>query len=164
MTRRASVPIEQRSYGIYYAVFAGFLFLGTVWAVVDEVSTRRPWKETQREYRALAAAQLRERLDQAHAQFDSSAAADLSRQLAAAQDSMNSPAYALLTRAYDGVLEQLIRENRAYQFAKSRGDEAYYFYKKSVHEGKEDPGEKEKLTRNEAEMAAHMALVTRLEA
>ena len=164
MKRRASVPIEQRSYGIYYAVFAGFLFLGTVWAVVDEVSTRRPWKETQREYKALAAAHVRERLDQAHAQFDSSAAADLSSQLAAARDSMNSPVYALLMRASDGVLEQLIRENRAYQFAKSRGDEAYYFYKKSVREGKEDPGEKEKLTRNEAEMAAHMALVTRLEA
>ena len=41
--KRASRPIEERNYSIYYIIFAGFLFLGTMWAVVDEVVTRRPW-------------------------------------------------------------------------------------------------------------------------
>jgi len=162
-TKRSQIPIEQRNYSAYYLIFAGFLFLGTIWAVVDEVSARRPWKDVQREYGALAARNLKERLDQAAADMDSTALNELAVKLAAAQDSMKGPAYVAFTGEYDFVLEDLINENRKYQFAKSRGDEAYYFYKKSVHEGDEDQHQKTLLATNEAEMAEHMRVITRLE-
>ncbi|MEW6512263.1 MAG: c-type cytochrome [Bacteroidota bacterium] len=161
---RAQVPIEQRNYSVAYIVFAGALFLGTMWAVVDEVSTRRPWKEVQEEYAALAKARITERLDQAIADFDSTTYVDLSAQLAAAQDSMQGPLYTAVNEQYTAVLELLATENREYQFAKSRGDEAYYFYKKSLHEGDEDKKEKELLAENEVRMNAHMQVITRLEA
>jgi hypothetical protein len=57
-TKSALRPIEERNYSIYYIVFAGFLFLGTMWAVVDEVVTRRPWKDVQRDYQARRGARL----------------------------------------------------------------------------------------------------------
>lgn len=161
--QRSHIPIEQRNYSVHYIVFAGILFLGTMWAVVDEVSTRRPWKDVQRQYREVASSKVRERLDQAIADFDSSAFGEASGRLQAAQDSVNGPVYAGTLGAYNGVLVELARENRDYQFAKSRGDEAYYFFKKSLHEGGENPREKERLARDEEEMAVHMASIKILE-
>jgi hypothetical protein len=163
LPQRARRPIEERNYSVYYIVFAGFLFLGTMWAVVDEVITRRPWKDVQREYQVLATRKMKEQYDQAVADLDSSTYTDLSAKLAAAQDSMSSPAYTGALAAYDGVLGSLAKENRRFQFAKSRGDEAYYFYKKSLHEGEENAGEKERLARDESEMAAHQAVINALE-
>ncbi len=161
---RAQVPIEVRNYSVYYIVFAGLLFLGTMWAVVDEVTTRRPWKDVQRAYRQEAVTRVQQRVEQAVADFDSSKCNDLNAQLAAARDSVNGPVCTAASGEHTQVLEDLINENRRYQFAKSRGDEAYYFYKKALHEGGEDRKAKERLDRNESEMAGHMAVITRLEA
>ncbi len=161
--KRSQVPIESRNYSTYYFVFSGLLFLGTMWAVVDEVSTRRPWKEQQKQYYALLSSKVQERVNQAAADLDSSRLVELSAQLQVAQDSMNGPTYSGLQGKYNSTLKQLIDATRDYQFAKSRGDEAYYFYKKSVREGKEDLGQKKKLDTNEAEMAAHQVVMTQLE-
>jgi cbb3-type cytochrome oxidase cytochrome c subunit len=162
-THRAQRPIEERNYGPYYIAFAGFLFLGTMWAVVDEVITRRPWKDVQREYQVLALKKMTEEYDQAVTGLDSAAYMDLSARLAAAQDSMSSPVYTRALSDYDGVLTSLAAENRRFQFAKSRGDEAYYFYKKSLHEGEENPKEKDRLARDESEMASHQQVIAALE-
>ena len=162
--KRARVPIEQRDYSKYYLVFSGLLFLGTMWAVVDEVSTRRPWKDHQREYRSLAVARIGERIEQAYAELDSSSLLELDGEIKAARDSMHGSIYTSTMAHHNVTLEKLIDATREYQFAKSRGDEAYYFYKKSVHDGKEDPKEKATLEKNEAEMAAHQSDMTKLEA
>jgi len=161
--KRGARPIEERDYSTLYILFAGFLFLGTMWAVVDEVITRRPWKDVQRAYQDLAAAKMQEQENQAAAEMDSSALADRSAELAAAEDSIAGPAYRAALSRVDEVLDSLARENRRFQFAKSRGDEAYYFYKKSLHEGEEDLKEKSRLAADEAETAAHQAVIARLE-
>jgi cytochrome c2 len=161
--QRSHIPIEQRNYSVHYMVFAGILFVATLWAVVDEVSSRRPWKDVQRQYRTVAAAKVKERVDQAIADLDSSALSEASVRLQAAQDSVKGPVYGSVQGAYNRVLEELAKENRKYQFAKSRGDEAYYFYKKSVHEGGDDEKEKRRLAIDEAEMAGHMASIRLLE-
>ena len=163
-SKRAQIPIEQRNYGTYYAVFAGLLFVGTLWAVVDEVVTRRPWKEEQREYQHLAAQRYRDQLKQANADFDSSSYMEQTALLQAARDSMNSPRYLSLMKQYDDVLEQLNDATRDFQFAKSRDDEAYYFYKRSLHEGQADPGDKAKIEKNEAEMARKQSLINTFQA
>ena len=82
---RLKTPIEHRDYGAFYLLFAGLLFAGTLWAVVDEVVTRRPWKEGQREYFRVAAQQYQARLQQAIADFDSASYLDQAAQLRAAR-------------------------------------------------------------------------------
>jgi len=161
--KRAHIPIEQRNYSAYYLVFSGLLFLGTMWAVVDEVSTRRPWKEEQKQYDALARQKIQERIDQAAADLDSSSLAEAAAKIQAAKDSMAGVVYTGLMKVYNNTLEELTDETREYQFAKSRGDEAYYFYKRSVHQGKEDLQQKAKLDENEKVMTKHQEVIKVLE-
>jgi cytochrome c2 len=162
--KRAHIPIESRNYSVYYLVFSGLLFLGTVWAVVDEVSTRRPWKDYQREYRTMLVQKVQEQLNEEIAYFDSLSYYEIAGQVQAAQDSMRTPHYQALQREYTRVLEDIVESTREYQFAKSRGDEAYYFYKRSVREGREDLRQKARLERNEADMARHLELTRAHEA
>jgi mono/diheme cytochrome c family protein len=162
-TKRAQIPIEQRNYSTFYIVFSLLLFVGTVWAVVDEVSTRRPWKVVQHEYRSLAQARVHDRVTQAAAEIDSSALHDAERAVRVAQDSMAGQTYASLMNSYNGVLEKLAYETREYQFAKSRGDEAYYFYKRSLHEGAPSASEKAKLDEDERVMSGHQKNINTLE-
>ena len=133
-----------------------------MWAVVDEVSTRRPWKDHQREYRSLATAAVNERLMEAYADVDSVSLQEFDVEIQAIRDSMEGPAYRSVLNQYNATLEDLIDETREFQFAKSRGDEAYYFYKKSVHDGAEDLSQKRVLEENEEEMARHQVVMTRL--
>jgi len=150
--KRAQTPIEERDYSGFYLLFSGLLFVGTMWAVVDEVSTRRPWKEYQREYYGMMQTAIGEQLEFAETYVDSASLLEYRQELAALDDSMKAPAYTSLLAARTAVLEELVDLNREFQFSKSRGDEAYYFYKKSVREGSEDLSEKKALEGNEAEM------------
>ncbi len=162
--KRAQVPIEQRNYSTYYLVLSSLLFLGTMWAVVDEIATRRPWKRYQKDYAQVADTLIQQRIDQSVADIDSAALNEAKAQLKAAQDSLSGERYKLTMKEWEKTTENLINETREYQFAKSRGDEAYYFYKKSVHEGREDVGQKKKLEVNEAEMTKHQVVMNSLQA
>jgi len=160
---KAQTPIESRNYSKYYILFSGLLFLGTMWAVVDEVSARRPWKEYQKQYYDTLTTRINERLEEEIMYLDSLSLEEADAEVQTARDSMSGPTYVGLMNQYNDTLEKLTDANREFQFAKSRGDEAYYFYKKSMHEGSEDLGEKRKLDENEAEMAVHQAAITTLE-
>jgi chromosome segregation ATPase len=135
-----------------------------MWAVVDEVSTRRPWKDHQKEYMVLAETKIQQRLDEAIAEVDSFTLEELTEELQVAKDSMTSATYTKAMAQYNSTLEELADVRREYQFAKSRGDEAYYFYKKSVREGAEDLDEKAKLEEHEADVEKYQAGITDLEA
>lgn len=162
--KRAKIPIESRNYGPYYLLFSGLLFLGTMWAVVDEVSTRRPWKDEQRKYSSMLSAKVQERLEAAVADMDSMSYHDYVEELRVAEDSLQGEPYRSTLAAYNRTLERLVDERREFQFAKSRGDEAYYFHRRSLREGKENLSEKRKLEANEAQMALHQAEIVVLEA
>lgn len=162
--KRAHVPIEQRNYSTYYLVLSGLLFLGTMWAVVDEIATRRPWKHYQKDFYRAADTLIQKRIEQAASEIDSSALAEARAALQAAQDSLSGNRYRATLKEFERTAEDLINETREYQFAKSRGDEAYYFYKKSVHEGKEDASQKQKLEKEEAQMAKHQDVMNALQA
>lgn len=154
-SRRAETPIEQRNYSTYYLVLSGLLFLGTMWAVVDEVATRRPWKSYQKEYNTMADSLLGQQIAYAASEIDSFALDEGRQQVRAAQDSMRGNRYLEIMKEFERASEELINESREYQFAKSRGDEAYYFWKKSLKEGKENTAYKQDLDEEEAAMAAH---------
>lgn len=162
--KRAHIPIEQRNYSTYYVVLSGLLFLGTMWAVVDEIATRRPWKQYQKEYYRLADSLLQHRVEEAAAEIDSSALQEAQARLKAAQDSLRGERFRMLQKEFEGTAEKLIEETREFQFAKSRSDEAYYFWKKSLREGNEDLGQKKKLQENEAQMAQHLKAMDVLQA
>jgi hypothetical protein len=79
--KRREIPVEQRRYDKIYLVLAGMLFVATLWAVIDEVSTRRPWKEYQRKFYQLKLAKLDSLYKVALANFDSSKYNELSEEL-----------------------------------------------------------------------------------
>ena len=163
LKKRLQTPIEERDYSRYYLAFSGLLFVGTMWAVVDEVSTRRPWKDFQREYYSLTEQAIGEQLEFAKMYVDSISLTELGVQLSAIQDSMGAPDYTTVVDARIGILEQLIDLNREYQFAKSRSDEAYYFYKKSLKDESEDLGQKQVLEENESAMRVYQDQIRVLE-
>ena len=134
-----------------------------MWAVVDEISTRRPWKQYQKDFFKVADTLVQQRIDQAASDLDSAALREVRNQLKATQDSLNGEPYKQTMKEYERTAEKLIDETRDFQFAKSRGDEAYYFYKRSVHEGKDDPSQKKKLDDNEAQMARHQQVMNVLQ-
>ena len=94
--------------------------------------------------------------------MDSAALKDIDAQLAEAQAKLNSPEVMELKRQINSYEESLLNVNRQFTFAKSRGDEAYYFWKKSVHEGTEDVSYKKRLQENEVQMAQANAHITEL--
>ena len=159
---RAETPIETRDYGRVYFIMSALLFLGTMWSVLDEVTTRRPWKEEQDQYLVLSIEKWQQRLKDAQAAFDSSSFLRLSAQLKEAQDRLVSPEARAIQKEVDSLEEVLLDANRDFTFAKSRADEAYYFWKKSIHEGKEDPGYRSKVQELTALMAKYNARVDEL--
>ncbi len=162
-SKREQTPIESRDYGRTYLVLSGLLFLGTMWAVVDEVMTRRPWKEYQSEYYELSLRRWRERYAEAISNFDSSAYKDLETQEKDARAGLHSPEYLSAAAEIQNIDNELLDANRDFTFAKSRSDEAYYFWKKSIHEGNEDLGWKEKVLRFEKQMKEFNVRVENLE-
>ncbi len=151
--RRSEVPIEKRNYGSVYLLLSGLLFLGTMWSVLDEVSTRRPWKDYQSQYFALSQSKWQDRLNSAVENFDSAAFREMDVQRAEAESKLTSPEIKGIMSAVSQIDEDLLDVTREFTFAKSRGDEAYYFWKKSLHEGKEDKSYEKQLRSYEGSMA-----------
>ncbi|MBI3766398.1 MAG: c-type cytochrome [Ignavibacteriales bacterium] len=140
------------------------LFLGTMWAVVDEISTRRPWKETQEQYFVLSQQKWEEKLKESISGLDSATLTQVNGELKEAEEKLNSPEVVGLQKEVMTLEETLLDANRDYTFAKSRGDEAYYFWKKSIHEGKEDLGYKRQVQELTAQMANYNTRVEQLTA
>src|SRR5258705_4464605 len=90
-SRRAEPPVEPRNYSSVYLVLSGLLFLGTMWALVDEISTRRPWKEFQESYFKLSEKKWHEKLDEATTGFDSASYQQLKSELNDVEGKLKSP-------------------------------------------------------------------------
>jgi mono/diheme cytochrome c family protein len=150
--KRAQIPVETRSYGKYYLIFSAILFLGTAWAVWDEVRVRRPWKEYQSRYYELLAA----RLDSLHKaeldQIDSEKLKELENELARAEAALHSEEYLRAVEKKNDLLADLEIATREWRFARSRSDAAYYQYKKALMEGEESSKLKAEVEKHEAEI------------
>ncbi len=163
-TKRADTPIESRDYGKLYLILSGILFIGTMWAVVDEISTRRPWKEYEKQYFDLSAARWQDKLKESQASFDTTAEQAAKTAVQEAEAKLASDDAVRIQKEINGIDEELLSANRKFTFAKSLGDEAYYFWKKSIHEGKEDEAYKKTLREHEGEMAKANLVVEGLNA
>ncbi len=163
-TRRAQTPVEARDYGKIYLLLSLLLFIGTIWAVVNEVTTRRPWKDYQDRYLTLSEQKWNDRLKDAYSSFDSAAYQQLKVELNSAEAALQSKEYMEAKSGINTIEEQLLDASRDFTFAKSRSDEAYYFWKKSIHEGEEDQGWKKKVDEYGLQMSKFNARVEDLTA
>ena len=126
LEQRARIPVEQRNYGMFYIVFSAILFLGTVWAVWDEVSVRRPWKGYQSQYYDLLYQKLDSLKSEALSAIDSTEAAGLQERLRQAQGALQSDEYVQTMDQKNGLLRDLDVATREWRFARSRSDAAFY--------------------------------------
>ncbi|HTX19698.1 MAG TPA: c-type cytochrome [Bacteroidota bacterium] len=152
--KRAETPIENRDYSTFYLVFSGLLLLATLWAVVDEVFVRRPWKGYQSEYDRLSVEKLRAQYNDAMSAVDSSTAADLRSRLAEARQKLDSKEYHDAVRRLDGLQMDLADATRAWRFARSNSDALYYQYSVTLHDGHPSADLKKKLDDLDVEIAA----------
>jgi mono/diheme cytochrome c family protein len=163
-SKRGNTPIESRNYSNVYLILSGLLFIGTMWSVLDEVTTRRPWKDTEEQYYNLTVQKWQDKLKDAVAAFDSTAYKQVQDSLNAANAAMETPEYKALDAQISKMENDLIDANRNYTFTKSKSDEAYYFWKKSVHEEHEDLGWKKKVDDYAAQLTAYGAIVDQMTA
>lgn len=90
-SRRAATPIETRDYGRVYLILSLLLFLGTMWAVLDEVSTRRPWKDYEEEYYKLSRQKWQSHLQDADSLIDTAAVHQITDSLRQEEAMLNTP-------------------------------------------------------------------------
>jgi mono/diheme cytochrome c family protein len=162
--KRYNTPIEIRNYSTMYLVFSLVLFLATMYSIIDEVTVRRPWKDYQNNYRTLALQKFTAKMEEATAMFDSAGFVEAQKNLIAIEAKQQSDEYTSATAKLEQVKEALLDASRNYTFAKSKGDEAYYFYQTAKHEGTNVESAEKKLRGYEAEMQTYGAIVSRMEA
>ncbi len=155
--QRAQNPIEQRNYARVYLIFSGLLLLGTMWAVVDEVKIRRPWKEYQREFQTFAEKDLKDRYLAALTQVDSSKYRDLQKDSIAAEEGLRSEEYSTAHRTADQLERRLDDVTRDWRFSRSRSDAEYYEYKRNTREGRDDAEGKKRLDDLSIDIAKYAA-------
>jgi cytochrome c2 len=140
----ATKPLELQSLKWPFVIVSALLALATGWAVYDEVVSRRPWKEYQREFFKLAEGHLRADLARAEKRLD---APDMKKQLDAARAELVAAEQAMTgspeqRKAYDAIraAEEKARRDEAdaalyLGFDKSEADAIYYRVREARHEG-----------------------------
>ncbi|MBI4418732.1 MAG: c-type cytochrome [Ignavibacteriales bacterium] len=164
LEQRAQIPVEQRSYATFYVAFSTLLFLGTVWAVWDEVKIRRPWKEYQEAYYRTLYARL-DSLKQAELNdIDSADVADLQRTVREAQDALQAHEYREAVGRKNALLKDLDVATREWRFARSRSDAAYYQYQKASLKGADVSDLRREVDRHDADIALYARQMEELNA
>ena len=160
--QRYETPVERRGYSKYYFTFSALLILGTLWAVLDEVTVRRPWKEYQREFYELKKTKVSEQLEAAKKKISAAKVAQLQKQLDEAKAKLETAEYKTLAAQLEALKKQIHETEIERRHVKSESDAAYYAYKVTVHDGHPSPGKKEDLDALEAEDAQLGAVIDSL--
>ncbi len=156
---RRTVPIEQRSYTKIYGIMSMLLFAFTVWAVLNEVITRRPWKDIQADFKDFKTTRLNIERKKELAKIDPAVRKQLKKDLAKAKDALESDKYTALKEKLDDMDIQVAKAQRDYTFTKSRADETYYFFDEERIQHKDTTSNAKTLRSLEAEMAKEKVVV-----
>lgn len=151
--KKQDAPVEQRDYGFYYLIFSGILFVTTLWAVYDEVFTRQPWKDYQREYYSESVRLWDEELDRAYNRVNFDRADRLEAELADARAMRDSDEYKNWQAEWRDLQDELRWTRQRLQFARGHAEETYYFYRRAVLRGDNTERLQERLDRYDAEAA-----------
>ena len=161
LEKRAETPVELRSYGTYYLIFSALLILGTLWAVVDEVKVRRPWKEYQSKYYELAAFKLDSLSAASLSEVDSTQAAALKQTLDSTEVGLKLPEYTNAVEQKEVLLKQLDVVTTNWRFSRSRSDAAYYQYQRvKLEQGKDDPVLRKVVADDDSSSAKYFAAIS----
>jgi mono/diheme cytochrome c family protein len=163
LEQRAQIPVEQRNYGTFYIVFSAILFLGTVWAVWDEVSVRRPWKEYQSQYYDLLYQKLDSLRTEALNTVDSTEVANLQQRLQQAQGALESPEYVEAINQKNDLLKDLDLATRNWRFGRSRSDAAFYQYQQAMLAGRDTVSPRAEVDEYEAAIRKYAAEMEELQ-
>ncbi|MSQ45442.1 MAG: c-type cytochrome [Ignavibacteria bacterium] len=161
--KRLGLQIENRNYTNFYLIISIILFLSTAWAVIDEVITRRPWKDYQSEYNYLLQQKLQTNYDELISFIDSSTVAGLHAELKKAESSLENEAYKNAVEELGNLQQEFVDATREWSFARSKSDAVYYEYKKGVHGGSPSQSLKDELKEIERSIAEYADSVSAIQ-
>lgn len=125
---RKSIPIEQRSYTKIYGVLAMLLFAFTVWAVLDEVLERRPWKDIQADFKEFKVSRLKVERKKELAKIPNDVKKKLRKELSDAKKALESDKNVALAEELSDLEVEIKNAERDYTFTKSEADEVFYHF------------------------------------
>ncbi|MCI0707751.1 MAG: c-type cytochrome [Ignavibacteriae bacterium] len=161
---KPNIPVEQKDYSKLYLIFSAILFLGTAWAVWDEVKVRRPWKDYQEGYQQLLVEHLDSLRAAAESELDSATVVDLNAQRDKAVADLQSEEYQEAVSQKNVLLKDLDLATREWRFARSRSDAAYYSYQKAMLEGGDAASAKAEVQKHEDDIADYAKEIESLNA
>jgi mono/diheme cytochrome c family protein len=161
--KSTDTPVEQRDYSLYYFILSGILFLATGWAVIDEISTRQPWKDYQREYYRESVRMWEDELDRAYGRVNYSRLEQLEAQLEEALDAREGEEYREARNRWRSLEEELRRVRQQWQFSRGYAEETYYQYRQAAIRGDNTDRLRERLNRFDSETAQYSARIAEIE-
>lgn len=154
---RLNTPIEHRDYGKMYAILAGLLFLFTLGALVNEISSRRPWKEYQKEYRELRVKALKKQLSEAKKGVEKEAIKARVAKLEQLDAKLATPELKEAQNNADKLTRQIIDMSKKRADVKAYWDSKNYYYEHSLGTAQPEKAKeyKQELKELEAKMAEY---------
>lgn len=141
MARRdLNLEDEKRSYAGLWLLCAALLVVGSIWALLDDTTLRRPWKQFQNEFFALEKGRQVDALEAEEASLGGNETfQDLQNKLTQAQDSLRDPETAAKLAALEAQLGPLALDNRdadiKVRFIKSELSVSKFEYDHAIQEG-----------------------------
>ncbi|HYM19841.1 MAG TPA: c-type cytochrome [Candidatus Kapabacteria bacterium] len=157
---RREIPVEQRSYTKIYGILSMMLFAFTVWAVLNEAMTRRPWKDIQADFKDFKKTRLEIERKKEVTKIPVDVRKSVRKELADSKKAMESDKYLTIASKLDDMDKEIAQAQRDYTFTKSRADEAYYNLDEDRIQHKDTAGAGKSLRALEAQMAKEGAVVT----
>jgi mono/diheme cytochrome c family protein len=160
---RRKTPIELRSYTKIYSLLSIALFLFTLWAVMDEVLTRRPWKDIQEDFKTFKVERLNIEIKKELRKLNPADTMAVHKEIKSLTKEINSSEFKEKLGGLDDMDSRIVTAQRDYTFTKSKADEAYY-YLDEARTAHEDTTAKSKTLRGlEAKMAVQQTVVDSLQ-
>ena len=141
MARRdLNLEDEKRSYAGLWLLCAALLVVGAIWALLDDTTLRRPWKQVQNEFFALEKGRQIKALEAEEASLGGNETyQELQANLTKAQDALKEPSTAAEIAALEAKLPGLGLDNRdadiRVRFIKSELEVAKFKYDHAIQEG-----------------------------
>jgi mono/diheme cytochrome c family protein len=159
---RKSIPVEQRSYTKIYGILAILLFAFTVWAVLDEVFSRRPWKDVQADYKEFKTTRLNLEIKKEKAKIPVEVRKELKKKLSDLEKQMESDSYKSTLDQIEDLGKKIYKAQRDYTFTKATSDEVYYYLDEERTQHKDTTSNAKQLRELEAEKVQESAVVNNL--
>lgn len=139
--KNAPIDDEKRSYGALWFVCSLLLFVGALWAVIDDNIFRRPWKKYQAEFARLEIQRLEEAIAAEQARLDADPAYQAAtKAVEEARAAVASGENARRMAELRAELDQAKRDDQSkdlnLRFVKSELEEWRYLYDDAQHHGR----------------------------